>query len=280
MLDRLEIFQDIARGIADTNLAFPTSARVTMRLREALSNPDCHVDAAARLLQAEPVLAARVVAMANSIAYNPYGREVSDLRSAVSRLGFSTLRSLCMAQLTRQLAGASLSADLQPLADLLWEHTAHVASLARVLARRVTSVDPEAALFAGIVHEVAGFYLLSFGGRYPDLIDDDCQAWVEGGERCVGEALLAVLDIPQNIRDALAIYWDGYLGMPPTGLGDTLLLAEELVPVASPLHRLRDERRGERGSAEIDMLIGERMLTEILAESAEEVASLSLALRF
>jgi len=48
------------------------------------------------------------------------------------------------------------------------EHTAHVASLAHVIARRVTRLDPETALFAGIIHEVGGFYLLSRVKDHPD----------------------------------------------------------------------------------------------------------------
>lgn len=278
MSEKQGVFQQIADGVGNSALVFPTHVQVGLRLREALGDPDCHVEAAARLVQAEPLLAARVVAMANSVAYNPLGREISDLRTAISRLGFATVRNLTMALITRQMAGTAVSGELAALAENLWEHTAHVAALARVLARRVTGVDPEAALFAGIIHEVAGFYLLSQGARHPELFDDDFAAWIDGGERLVGEAVLGALGVPEAVREAIGVYWEGYLGMPPRSLGDTLLLAEELAPVASPLHRLA--AAPARSDAELELLVGDVPLSEILEESQGEVESLRAALRF
>lgn len=279
-MDKIQAFESIAQDIARGAIEFSTDARVTLRLRDALSDPDCHVETAAKLVQAEPLLAARIVAMANSVTYNPYGREISDLRSAIARLGFSTLRSLTMALITRQMAGASIPAEHQGIAGQLWEHTAHVAALSRVLARRVSKVDAEAALFAGLVHEMPGFYLLSRTAHYPGLLDDGFADWIDTGEQTVGQPLLAVLNIPENIRAAVTAGWEGYLGMPPTTLGDILLLAEELSPVPSPLHSLDQEGNPARREAEIEILIGDVLLSEILAESRDEVASLIAALRF
>lgn len=76
---------------------------------------------------------------------------------------------------------------------------------------------------------------------------------------------------------AIEDMWKGYLAMPPGTLGDTLLLANEMAPVQSPLRR---QSNGERPSkvGEIDMVIGQEMLSEILQESAQDVASLVKAL--
>ena len=41
---------------------------------------------------------------------------------------------------------------------------------ARVLARRVTRQNPDAAFFAGIVHEVGSFYLISRAADFPGLL--------------------------------------------------------------------------------------------------------------
>jgi len=279
-MDRREIFKSIAAEASRGELSFPTSAQVAMRVRQALDKPDCHIDAAARLVQAEPLLAARVVAIANSITYNRSGREITDVRSAVARLGFATVRALAMALVTRQLAGAPRVEGEGKLAATLWEHTAHVASLAQVIARRVTHQNPETAMFAGIVHEVGGFYLLSRAHEFPGLLDGDPAEWVDGGEAETGRAVLKVLSVPEAVTHAIEGFWDGYLAMPPTTLADTLLLADELAPVASPLHPMGGDQRGEGMKASIDMVIGEETLASILKESAEEVASLTGALNF
>lgn len=279
-MDKHEIFQAIAADLAQGEPAFPTSARVAVRVQQALTDPDCAAATAATLVQAEPLLAARVVAMANSVVFNPSGRPVTDVKSAVTRLGFKTLRSLAAALVTRQMAGNQGTPESHELAARLWEHTTHVASLANVIARRVTKVDPDTAMFAGIVHEMGGFYLLSRADDFPGLLDGGFDEWQDNGEMLVGRALLALLSVPESVQQAVDVYFDGYLEIPPTTLGHTLLLADMLAPVPSPLrrHEPGDDRKDQ--SDRVDMVIGEDTLIGILQESADEVSSLIAALKF
>jgi len=280
-MDKVQAFKTMAADVAKGELAFPTSAQVALKVRQALDDPDCSIDTAAKLIQAEPLLTARVVAIANSVAYNRSGREITDVRTAVARLGFSTVRSLATALVTRQLAGQALSPAGQKFATQLWEHTAHVAALAHVIARRITKVDPETALFAGIIHEVGGFYMLSREKDFPGLLDGHFCEWIEGGEAEVGRAMLTVLGVPEPVRQAIEAYWDGFLEIPPLNLADTLLLADELAPVSSPLHELDGlEPEPEAASGNIDMVLGEETLSSILAEAAQEIVSLTGALKF
>lgn len=278
-MSKKELYQAIAADLSSGEIVFPTSVQVALKLRQALEDPDCHVELAAKLISAEPVLAARVVAVANSVAYNRSGREITDVRTAVSRVGFSTLRSLAMGLATRQLAAGS-GGESRALANRLWEHTAHVASLARALARHVTHVDPETAMFAGIVHEIGGFYLLSRAESMPELLEGAFADWVEAGEIEVGRAVLKKLAVPNMVAEAIEGFWEGYLAMPPTSLSDTLLLAEELAPVASPLRQPDPASPADAVAAQIDMLIGEEELSEILRECSEEIQTLNAALHF
>lgn len=268
------IAADAARG----EMVFPTHTEIALRVQRALDDPDCSIDQLSKLISAEPMLSARVVSIANSVAYNPSGRAMSDVRSAVSRLGFNTLRILVTAVIVRQMQGMSHSPEHRRLAGRLWEHTAHVAALARVIARRVTRQDPEAAFFAGIVHEVGGFYLIARAAAFPGLLESDLESWYGAGEAQVGRSVLRALGVPAVILEALETLWDGYLAMPASSLGDTLLLADQLAPVESPLTELAGmSRKGM--AAEIDLLVDDEMLSSILADSADEVESLSAALK-
>jgi HD-like signal output (HDOD) protein len=136
-MQRYEILRSIATELDHGEVTFPTNALVALKLQHALGDPDCHADTATRLIKAEPLLSAKVVALANSTVFNPSGRPITDVRTAVLRLGFRYLRSLAAAVVTRQLA-VPLSATDRELAARLWEHTAHVAALAQIIARKVT----------------------------------------------------------------------------------------------------------------------------------------------
>lgn len=272
------VLDDIAAQAAAGELVFSTHAAVALRVQKLLDDPDCAIEPLGTLISADPLLAARTLAVANSAAYNPGGRPITELKAAIARLGFSTLRGLTASIIVRQLAGDSLQTEQAALSARLWEHTAHVAALSRVIARLITRHSPEAAFLAGILHEIGGFYLIGQAARHPGLFNNDLEPWHEDGEARVGGAILRVLDVPESLADALETVWTGFLSLPPRSLGDTVLLADELAPVESPLDTLTGmSRRGM--STEIELLVDEQTLSAILAESAAEVASLANALK-
>lgn len=272
-MDRLETFKQIAAQAGRGELAFPTNANASIRLQEALGDPDCHVEAAARLIQADPLLAARTVAIANSVAYNRSGTEISSVRAAVQRLGVRTLQSLVAALIVRQLGSQITDPALKTMAEQLWQHTAHVAALAQVIARRVTHVDPDTALFTGIIHEVGAFYLLSQAQAHPGIMDGEPEDWVEHGEIAIGRGVLRKLVVPEAVRESVEAMWVGLRALPPETLGDTLLLANDLAPVASPMHQ-RPGATTAAAARTIDFSVGDGTLDAILRESAGEVQSL------
>jgi hypothetical protein len=276
-MDRLSALKSIAAQASRGELSFPTNVDATLKLQRALNEPDCHTDMAARLVQAEPLLAARTVAIANSVAYNRAGHDVTNVRAAVQRVGFRTLGALAASVIVRQLASEIVDPGLRAKADALWIHSAHVAALAQVIARRVSFVDPETAMFAGIVHEVGAFYLLSRAEEFPGLLDGGTEEWIEHGEVAIGRGVLLKLGVPVPVMGAIEALWNGMRALPPETLGDTLLLANDLAPFPSPLH----ERPGATtldSAATIDFTVGEGTLAQVLAESADEVKSLTAAL--
>jgi HD-like signal output (HDOD) protein len=270
----------IAATATQKELIFPTTTEMALKLQRVLDDPDCSIDQLAKLVRADPLLATRVVAVANSVIYNRSGRAIADVKNAVSRVGFDTLRVLAAAVVVRQMEGMARTPAHRQMAVRLWEHTAHVAALSQVIARRVTHVNPDTAFFAGIIHEVGGFYLISRAKEFPGLLEGEngsLLAWDEGGAAEVGRAVLQRLSAPAPVVEAIEGMWLGYLAMPPHSLADTLLLADQLAPVESPLSQLAGNGR-EGTEARIDVALDNETLSSILEESAEEVQSLIEAL--
>ncbi|HTD06191.1 HDOD domain-containing protein [Undibacterium sp.] len=276
-MNRVEAFKSIAEQARRGELIFPTNVAASLKIQRAIDDPDCSLETASRLILTEPLLAARVVSVANSVAYNRFGGAVANVRTAIPLLGFRTLHSIVAAIVVRQIAGTIIDPALSAKAQKLWEHTAHVAALAHVIARRVGNVDPDTAMFAGVVHEVSGFYLLSRADHFPDLLDGELEEAAVAFEAPIGRAVLAKLMIPKAVAAAVESLWCGLRVMPPETLGDTLILANDLAEVASPLD-LRPAETIRQDASEIDCAIGDGTLASILEESAEEVRSLTAAL--
>lgn len=280
-MDVQAILTKIAATATRDELIFPTTTEIALKVRRLLDDPNCSSEQLARLVQADPLLATRVVAVANSVIYNRTGQPITDVISAISRIGQSTLRVMAAAVVVRQMEEMAQTIAHRQMAISLWEHTAHVAALAQVIARRVTHVNPNTAFFAGIIHEVGGFYLISRAADYPGLLEGEIgtlEAWGEGGAAEIGRAVLQRLTVPADVSEAIEGLWEGLLAIPPQSLADTLLLADELAPVASPLSLLAGTANNN-AEEQIDFTLDDKTLAGILQESTVEVESLIAALR-
>ncbi|PKO35182.1 MAG: histidine kinase [Betaproteobacteria bacterium HGW-Betaproteobacteria-7] len=277
-MESREAIRRLAAAAESGELVFSTHAQVALQVRLALDDPEIHMDKAARLVQAEPMLAARVVGLANSVVYNRSGTSISDVRTGVMRLGLPLIRSLSTALIMRQFASTQ-SPEQDDLATRLWEHSTHVAALSQILARRVSRQNPEMALFAGIVHEVGSFYLISRAGDCPDLLGEGVEdAWRNGGEAQIGQAVLRALSVPDEIAAAVRAQWTGNFTIPPTNLADTLYLANCLTPIANPLSPPSADMERSAMLALSTQVMADRSLAEILEESGEELSSLAASL--
>ena len=269
-MDKLDAFRNIAAQASRGELVFPTNVDASIKLQQALEDPDCHLESAAKMVLLEPLVAARAVAIANSVAYNRSGAEIASVRAAVMRLGFRTLHSLVAAVMVRQLTAKVTNPLLKVKATRLWEHTAHVAALSQVLAKRLTRIDPETAMFAAIVHEVGGFYLLSRAEDFPGLLEGDSEDWAEYGEKIIGRGVLKKLNVPEAVLAAVESLWTGVGSNPPTTLGDILFLANQLSPIPSPLHPEIDVGAAP-DTFPLEVEIDGETLADILEDNAEEI---------
>jgi HD-like signal output (HDOD) protein len=273
-VNKLEAFGYIVAQAERGEIVFPTSVNAVVRLQRALEDPDCHLDDAILLVLSDPQLAARTVALANSVAFGGTGgAPVTNVRAAVTRVGYQRLRAMVAALMVRQFGVHLNDPLLRSKVAQLWEHTAYVAVLAQAFARRITFVNPDTALFAGIVHEVGGFYLLSRADQFPGLLDDDPERWGQLCEDVVGREVLRKLAVPEPVTEAVLQMRDGWLNMPPQTLRDTLLLANQYAPVPSPLGSNAPPLPRHQDSV-LDFVVDEPTLNEILIEAGEAYNSM------
>jgi HD-like signal output (HDOD) protein len=276
-MNKLEAFGHIAALAIRGDLVFPTSVNAALRVQLALDDPDCPMEEAIRLVLAEPTLAARTVSLSNSAMFNRTGGPtVTSVRSAIMRVGYHNLFALAAAMVVRQFGAKIEDPELRAKAEQLWDHTIHVACLARIIAREVTGVSPDTALFAAIVHEVGGFYLLSRADEFPGLLEPDPENWQPASEEIITREVMHKLGIPEPVANAIEGLRDGFLQVPPETLLDTLLLANHFAQVASPLEVKRAEP--PHSDSVIDLFIDEEKRLKITEEAALDAASMSAAL--
>ena len=200
---RFQMLEDIARELAG-DVVFPTSFDAALRLRKEMQNPDLPTARIAQIVNVEPLVATKLMHMANSVLYSPDGTPARNLQAAIARLGVELVRTTALAIAMNQLVRSKDMAIFSDLTHSLWDHTIKTAAAARVLARTYTRISPDEALLAGLVHDLGAFYMVYRAAQYaelrarPDTVRYLIMQWHES----IGVTLLHALGLSEEVVDA------------------------------------------------------------------------------
>jgi len=143
----------IVRRIQENRLQLPSMPLVALKALDVLRDPNATFADIARLLESDPVIAARVLRVVNSAAYSRID-PVKTLEKAVSQIGVKPMRIL-LVELAACQVFTSRSTGIRQTFQKIWEHCLAVALLSRDLASSLsTRVDPDVAYLAGLMHDI------------------------------------------------------------------------------------------------------------------------------
>jgi HD-like signal output (HDOD) protein len=269
----------LAAELSQGQVELPSVPDIVIKLQKTLSDENVTNDTVVRVVGSEPMLAGKLMNMANSAALNASGRKIADLRQAVARVGFNIVRSAALAFAVEQLRRSPEFKHLEGPLDGLWKNSVQIAALSHVIARRFTSLNGDTALLAGLMHNVGRIYILTRASKHPSLVADPLtyNSIVRDWHTNVSKALLENWRVADEIVEAVA----GYEDMDREQRGPVTLT--DVLSLATLVERSRD---GAEMSAPDDMLIkGLRRLQlsmrdchTVIDESAEEIAALTAAL--
>jgi len=226
-----EFIENLTAELSTKELVFPTSLNVTMKIRHALNSPDMSNDAIARVVGAEPVLSAYILRLGNSVMYNQSGSPITDLRKATLRIGLSMVRNVAISVGMKQLVQSKSSAEVPKLIDGLWKRCIRISALSHVIAKRLTRVNPDTAMMAGLLLNIGKFYILNRAHAYDALFTDEAALWelVDRWHANIGTAILESWEVPEEISNAVLNGADSnYTHRGPPDLTDVVAAADYL----------------------------------------------------
>jgi HD-like signal output (HDOD) protein len=191
-----EFVKALAFELSAGKIDLPSFPDVAVRVRRALADDRTTVEQVTRIVGSEPALAARLLKMSNSAMLNRSGKQVTDLKSAIARMGYNMVRSAAISFAMAQIrASANLKSVEKQLREL-WEHSTYVAALCYVVAKKQTRINADEAFLAGLLHGIGKLYILSRCERHPVLFADT-------------EALAQVIrDWHANVGKAIMENWE------------------------------------------------------------------------
>jgi HD-like signal output (HDOD) protein len=200
----LQFLGELAAEVSSGTVDLPCFPDIVLRIRNALADPKSTPEKTVVIVGAEPRLAARLLQTANSAAFNPSGRPLTDLRAAITRLGHQLVQSAAMAFAVQHMKNEqSLRLIAKPLSEL-WKESIAVASIAQGVARR-TKVSADEAFLTGLLHGIGRLYIMVRAvGKLSALTQRDAfLELIEGWHPSIGKAVLENWGFADEMSEAI-----------------------------------------------------------------------------
>ena len=200
----LQFLGELAAEVSSGTVDLPCFPDIVIRIRNALADPKSTPEKTVTIVGAEPRLAARLLQTANSAAFNPSGRPLTDLRTAITRLGHQLVQSAAMAFAVQHMKDeSSLKSIAKSLTDL-WKESIAVASICQVVARR-TKVSPDEAFLTGLLHGIGRLYIMVRAVGKTQLLGDKDGFFdlVSGWHASIGKTVLENWGFAEEMAEAI-----------------------------------------------------------------------------
>lgn len=195
---------ELAKEVSTGRVELPSFPDVAVRVRKVLADEDVSNEQIARVVGSDAGLAARVFTLANSAALNRSGRTISELKTAVNRIGHNNVRTAAVSFAIAQLRRAGELRHIAKELEALWQEATMVAALAYAIASR-TGVNADEAMLAGLLHNVGKIYILARANRHAGLFADETAIAqiMRDWHANVGKAIVENWGFPEHISDAV-----------------------------------------------------------------------------
>jgi len=201
---RKNLLDDLSHALQG-RIELPGFPDIAMRLNMALREENLSIKDIVTLINSEPALVSRLMNLANSAALNTSNVKISDLKTAVARLGFnmvwSSVSSFAMIEMQKQ----QWLKPVRPWLAEIWLSSNDTAAICYVLARKIRIVSPDEALTIGLFHRLGNLWLVAYAQKQ----DIDLQAnpaWdqiVTEWQPTIGAKIVRKWGLPDHVAECI-----------------------------------------------------------------------------
>jgi HD-like signal output (HDOD) protein len=276
-----DFIRALAGELSGGKVDLPSFPEVAVRVRRILSDPKSSVDQVVRVVGSEPALAARLMRIANSASLNRSGKTITELRTAISRIGYNMVRSASISFAMAQIRNSNKLAGLEHYLQDVWVRSTRVAAFAYVLAKACTRsrINPDEAMLTGMMHSIGKLYVLTRAAAHPELfanssvLDEILEQW----HPSIGKAILENWEFSDVMAQAVGEQEEHDRTEPEVAdLSDIIAVAVLMARHFENLEALQADLRDMPGALRLDLT--DARMANVIKESATEVSALSEAL--
>jgi HD-like signal output (HDOD) protein len=196
---------ELAQEVSQGRVELPSFPDVAVRVRKVLADEDVSNEHIARVVSSDAGLAARVFTLANSAAMNRGSRTITDLKSAVNRIGHNNVRTAAVSFAIAQLRRAAELRHITKELEQLWHEATMIAALSYAISSRARGINADESMLAGLLHNVGKIYILARANRHANLFQEPTvlAQVIRDWHSNVGKAIVDNWGFPEHIAEAV-----------------------------------------------------------------------------
>ncbi|MCW8986053.1 MAG: HDOD domain-containing protein [Gammaproteobacteria bacterium] len=164
----LVLFDQITELFKSKSITLPSLPEIAMYINTALEKEDVSTKKFSKIIQMDPVIAARVVQVANSPLY---GDTQSDsIQDALARIGIDGVRTIVMGVVLRDLFMPNNQLVIDSMTRF-YEHSIRTGVVCYALAKKLPGFNRDQAFMAGILHDIGVVPILVVADRHPQIAE-------------------------------------------------------------------------------------------------------------
>lgn len=165
-----DLLSEVSHRFQSHKVDLPTCPQIALRINQVLEQPQPDMEQVISLVQADPVIAAQVMQMANNPFYR-VGVATHSLWQAIDRIGIAALKSQVMSAVLHHLYQPQTMLVKQRMQEL-YAHSIQIAAISHVIARHKRGFSPDYALLAGLLHNIGAIPVLILSDQHLNLSTD------------------------------------------------------------------------------------------------------------
>jgi HD-like signal output (HDOD) protein len=196
-------FNKLKKAVETDQLTLPTLPEVAIKIREAVESESNSAQQIAGILAQDASLTARLLQVANSPIYRARS-QIDDLTMAIARLGTRVVRDLVVCLAMKQIFQSTSDLLDQQFREL-WSTSVEVAAISRMIAGE-SSLNPEQALIAGLIHNIGALPILKMSEGDEELSTDKdaLNQLIKDLQGPVGKLILSFWNFPDHLIDVVS----------------------------------------------------------------------------
>jgi len=158
---------EIMGDLKANRIELPTLPQVAIKISRIVEDHNSCAKDIAKIISKDPALSARIIQVANSPLVRG-DKKIENVHASITRMGSEMVKNIVTAFLVKQLFRTK-NKILQNRMIELWHHSAHVAAISHVLAKKFSRLKPDEVMLAGLLHDIGKLPILAKARKIIDL---------------------------------------------------------------------------------------------------------------